>query len=152
MRGFFDLLNVFHLAFYKEYNTRFNFVQALDKIEGLLRLGTVFTTPFLKMSSKSVPTSASKPFVMNFKVGKYLLQGEGYFQFMRKLARVLDSETQKNDLYIVFLFDTGKEYVKSHKNKTSVEVEAILDDLKQSLLTMPQDLKEEIVRDFIENY
>jgi len=89
---------------------------------------------------------------MNFKVGKYLLQGEGYFQFMRKLARVLDSETQKNDLYIVFLFDTGKEYVKSHKNKTSVEVEAILDDLKQSLLTMPQDLKEEIVRDFIENY
>ena len=97
--------------------------------------------------------SVSKPFIMNFKVGKYLLEGEGYFQFMRKLARVLDSETQKNDVYVIFLFklEGGGECIKSYKNKSSAQVEAILDDLKKSLRTMPQDLKDEIVRDYVEN-
>jgi hypothetical protein len=89
-----------------------------------------------------------KNFVSNFKVGKYLLLGKKYLEFMKNLPTATSSNL--TDLYVVFMFhlEGGGECVKEFKGKTPAQVAVILDDLTAKLADMPTDLKEEMIDNY----
>jgi hypothetical protein len=92
----------------------------------------------------------SKNLVSNFKVGKYLLLGKNYLEFMKYLP--IKAGTNLTDLYVVFMFhlEDGSECVKSFKDKTHAQVVIILDDVVAKLADMPLDMKQQMIDNYKE--
>lgn len=90
----------------------------------------------------------SNNFISNFKVGKYLLLGKKYLEFMKHLPVATNSKL--TNLYIVFMhhLEGGGECVASHKDKTPAEIIVILDDIVAKLADMPQDMKQLMIDNY----